>query len=142
VIPQPRGFSGRLHGIGSFRRSGWMLRPASAPRGMSRFPLLPPAKYRTRCLLNKLDVLKPSIISVYRYFCSKCSNYNFTLYARVLRNYSTSLLDFIFECPSYRQIRSRRNFSCLFETPRSLETVLEVYTSLICEYISLCLELR
>jgi hypothetical protein len=49
---------------------------------------------------------------------------------------------FIFECPTYGEIRSRRKFSCLFKAPWSLETVLEDNSPLICEYMSLCLELR
>jgi hypothetical protein len=48
----------------------------------------------------------------------------------------------IFGCPTYGEIRSRREFSCLFKAPWSLETVLEDNSPLICEYMSLCLELR
>jgi hypothetical protein len=55
-----------------------------------------------------------------------------------LRMSTTSYLS----APLYGEIRSRRKFSCLFKAPWSLETVLEDNTPLICENMSLCLELR
>jgi hypothetical protein len=68
------------------------------------------------------------------------------LSSRVCPNYSSGAIEneyhFIFECPTYGEIRSTREFICLFKAPWSLETVLEDNSPLICEYMSLCLELR
>jgi hypothetical protein len=66
--------------------------------------------------------------------------------SRVCPSWSSGAIEneyhFIFQCPTYGEIRSRREFSCLFKAPWSLETVLEDNSPGICEYISLCLELR
>ncbi len=49
---------------------------------------------------------------------------------------------FIYECPSYDEIRSKMKYSRLFKEPRSLSSVLQENSPLICEYLSLCIELR
>jgi hypothetical protein len=45
---------------------------------------------------------------------------------------------FIFECPSYDEIRSKIRFSHIFKEPSS---VLQENSPLVCELLSLCFEL-
>jgi hypothetical protein len=48
----------------------------------------------------------------------------------------------VFECPSYDEIRSKIRFSHIFKEPSSLSSVLQKNSPLVCEFLSLCFELR
>jgi hypothetical protein len=48
----------------------------------------------------------------------------------------------VFECPLYDEIRSKIRFSHICKEPSSLSSVLQKNSPLVCEFLSLCFELR
>jgi hypothetical protein len=49
---------------------------------------------------------------------------------------------FIFECPSYDDIRSKIRFSHILKELSSLSSVSQENSPLVCEFLSLCFKLR